>query len=95
MAGRFIFYLEGTLGEVGLGEEHALEAGMKEWERNLLDVTIIFSPDHAVDYCAVTQATEQKSSLELREQRERNVGSRNNAMNQILVRIECYQGSEV
>lgn len=50
--------MEGTLGEVGLGEEHALEAEMKEWERNLLDVTVIFSSDHAVDYCAVTQATE-------------------------------------
>ena len=58
MAGRFNFYLEGTLGEVGLGEEHALEAGMKEWERNLLDMTVIFSSDHAVDYCAITQATE-------------------------------------
>ena len=87
--------MEGSLCEVGLDEEHALEARMKERWRNQLDVTVIFSSDHAVDYCAVTQATEQKSSLELREQRESNVGSRNNAMNQILVRIECYQGSEV
>ena len=50
-------------------------------EQNLLDVTVIFSSDHTVDYRAIAQTTEQKSSLELRIKNSMNVGSRNDAVN--------------
>ena len=56
---------------------------------------VIFSADHAIDYGAVPHATEQKPSLELRAHKGRNVGGRNNAVNQILVGIEHYEGAEV